>query len=279
MALSRLPGIGARAFKELVGRHGSPARALDAIAGERRAAPARPRAKAPLDEAQRAAVRRLAELGLGTWLGAPDYPRRLASTPEPPPYLFREGPLWPLPGPAVAVVGPRRCSAGAAAFARELAAGLARCGVLVVSGGAAGVDAAAHEGALAAGGAVALVVATGIDRSYPPESRSLRHRIAAQGCVLTELLPGAPPRRSFFPTRNRVLVGLCDATVIVEGRGRSGTATSARHALRLGRPLFFWAGSGDPALRELPDLLARRGASPLEDPAPEAVLAAFATTE
>jgi DNA processing protein len=257
-----------------VERHGSPARAYEAAAG----APAAPgaAAKAPLDDAQRSAVRRLAEAGAGTYLGAHDYPRLLALTPEPPPYLFREGPLWPLRGPAVAVVGPRACTAEAAAFARTLCAALARLGVLVVSGGAAGVDAAAHAGALDAGGAAVLVAATGIDRVYPPGGRALRQRIALVGCVLTELLPGAPPRRDFFPTRNRVLVGLCDAAVVVEGRERSGTAWSARHALGLGRPLFAWTGSAAPALRALPDLLARRGAVPIEEPDPALIVAAIA---
>jgi DNA processing protein len=134
-----------------------------------------------------------------------------------------------------------------------------------------GIDTAAHDGALNADGRTALVTATGIDVCYPPRHDVLFDRVAERGCVLTELLPGTPPRRDFFPTRNRVLVGLAQALVVVEGRPRSGTHSSVRHMQKLRRPIFAWTGARG-IRAELNHEVLDHGGRPLEKPHAAAVL-------
>lgn len=265
--LSRLPGVGARHFAELIRLHGNPREAL--LAWNRAAGPES--GKAPLAEAIDRLDHYFTTGGLGVYLGAEDYPELLARVSEPPPYLFRRGPLWPLDSFSVAIVGRREASPGALAFTRELAAALAAVGVTIVSGGALGVDAAAHTGALASGSRTVLVAATGIDRVYPPSNRALFELVAQRGCLLTELLPGTPPRRDFFPTRNRIVAGLARLLIVVEGKLRSGSASSYFHMRRCGRPVFAWSGAeGEGA--ELPDLILRQGGLPLSAPDPLPVL-------
>jgi DNA processing protein len=211
-----------------------------------------------------------------TYFGASDYPAMLTDMSEPPPYLFRKGPLWPIPTDAVAVVGPRRCSAEGRDFAEKMAAGLAGHGITIVSGGAVGVDCAAHKGALSVSGRTVLVAATGIDRCYPCENAKLFQEVKEKGCVITELLPGAPPRRDFFPTRNRIIAALSKAVIVVEGEIKSGTHSTARHAARFGRLLFTFAGAGAKSnLRELPDFLRESGAVFLAKPDPDPILTAL----
>ena len=273
--LSRRPGVGAARFKELVDLHGSPAAALATMPCQLDLAGLG--GKPPLDVERIAALDAVGgDIGF-TVYGATDYPRLLARTTEPPPYLFHKGTLWPSPEVAVAIVGPRRCTSEGAAFACGLAAGLARHGVPVVSGGALGVDTAAHRGALDAGGTTVLVTATGIGRVYPRENERLFRDVAARGCIVTELLPGTPPRRDFFPTRNRIIVGLSAAVVIVEGRLRTGTWSSASHALRQKRIVFCWTGSPDRSLRELPDVLLGKGAIAMSGPDAELVIERIAS--
>ncbi|MEV6121554.1 DNA-processing protein DprA [Streptomyces sp. NPDC052077] len=141
--------------------------------------------------------------------------------------------LWALR--SVAVVGARACTEYGAHMAATLAAGLAERGWVVVSGGAYGVDGAAHRGALGAGGATAAVLACGVDRPYPPGHTALLTRIADQGLVLGELPPGDHPTPSRFVLRNRVIAALTRGTVVVEAAHRSGSLVTARAAARLGR--------------------------------------------
>ncbi|MCW5254420.1 DNA-processing protein DprA [Streptomyces sp. SHP 1-2] len=141
--------------------------------------------------------------------------------------------MWALR--SVAVVGARACTEYGAHMAATLAAGLAERGWVVVSGGAYGVDGAAHRGALGAGGATAAVLACGVDRPYPPGHTALITRIAEQGLVLGELPPGDHPTPSRFVLRNRVIAALTRGTVVVEAAHRSGSLVTARAAARLGR--------------------------------------------
>ncbi|MEU3662010.1 DNA-processing protein DprA [Streptomyces sp. NPDC032940] len=141
--------------------------------------------------------------------------------------------MWALR--SVAVVGARACTEYGAHMAAALAAGLAESGWVVVSGGAYGVDGAAHRGALAAGGATAAVLACGVDRPYPPGHTKLITRIAEQGLVVGELPPGDHPTPSRFVLRNRVIAALTRGTVVVEAALRSGSLVTARAAQRLGR--------------------------------------------
>ncbi|MCG7207082.1 DNA-processing protein DprA [Streptomyces arenae] len=154
--------------------------------------------------------------------------------------------MWALQ--AVAVVGARACTEYGAHMAAVLAAGLAERGWVVVSGGAYGVDGAAHRGALGAGGATAAVLACGVDRPYPRGHTELINRIAEQGLVVGELPPGEHPTPSRFVLRNRVIAALTRGTVVVEAAHRSGSLVTARAAQRLGR---FTMGVPGPATSAL----------------------------
>ncbi|KUN82030.1 DNA polymerase III subunit beta [Streptomyces bungoensis] len=141
--------------------------------------------------------------------------------------------LWALR--SVAVVGARACTEYGTHVAAALASGLAERGWVVVSGGAYGIDGAAHRGALAAGGATVAVLACGVDRPYPRGHTALINRIAEQGLVIGELPPGDHPTPSRFILRNRVIAALTRGTVVVEAACRSGSLVTARAAQRLGR--------------------------------------------
>ncbi|MFI2434996.1 DNA-processing protein DprA [Streptomyces sp. NPDC018693] len=141
--------------------------------------------------------------------------------------------MWALR--SVAVVGARACTEYGAHMAADLSAGLAERGWVVVSGGAYGVDGAAHRGALGAGGATVAVLACGVDRPYPRGHTGLINRIAEQGLVVGELPPGEHPTASRFVLRNRVIAALTRGTVVVEAAHRSGSLVTARAAQRLGR--------------------------------------------
>ncbi|MFE9809588.1 DNA-processing protein DprA [Streptomyces sp. NPDC005227] len=154
--------------------------------------------------------------------------------------------IWALR--SVAVVGARACTEYGAHMAATLGAGLAERGWVVVSGGAYGVDGAAHRGALGAGGATVAVLACGVDRPYPRGHTQLITRIAEQGLVIGELPPGEHPTPSRFILRNRVIAALTRGTVVVEAAYRSGALVTARAAQRLGR---FTMGVPGPATSSL----------------------------
>ncbi|MEU1105518.1 DNA-processing protein DprA [Streptomyces tibetensis] len=154
--------------------------------------------------------------------------------------------MWALK--SVAVVGARACTEYGAHMAATLAAGLAERGWVVVSGGAYGVDGAAHRGALGAGGATVAVLACGVDRPYPRGHTRLIGRIAEQGLVIGELPPGDHPTPSRFILRNRVIAALTRGTVVVEAAHRSGSLVTARAAQRLGRHTMGVPGPATSAL-------------------------------
>lgn len=170
---------------------------------------------------------------------APDdarYPRRLASLPSRP--LLRVRGVLHDERPHVAIVGTRAASIEAATFAEELGESLARRGVVVVSGGARGIDAAAHIGALAGEGSTVVVLGTGIDVTYPPEHAPLFARIVERGGALVSAVPdGSPPVPHAFVARNTWIAALADHVVVVEAPARSGALATARVARRLGRAL------------------------------------------
>lgn len=264
--LSRLPGVGAAGFKTLVTTHGSPSAALAAwlavLPQQRLSLPQVSRRKAATGEGLAAAERFLAAGGLGWHWGGAGYPGRLGDVSEPPPVLFGRG-LLPVE-PMVAVVGTRRADAVGLALAERLGGALAAAGRAVVSGGAAGIDAAAHRGALAAGGRTVAVLGCGVDVVFPRAHADLFAEIVARGALLSELLPGTPPRPGFFPTRNRIVAGLAEETIVVQAPARSGALLTAEHARRAGRRVRvvappeagpLWAGN-----RSLLDA----GAEPLE---------------
>jgi DNA processing protein len=164
----------------------------------------------------------------------------------------------------VAFVGARAASVAGLVVARRLARELASAGVVIVSGLARGIDAAAHEGALEAGGRTVAVQACGPERVYPAAHRGLARRIvAAAGAVVTELPPGTPPLPVHFPLRNRLISGLSLAVVVVEARERSGSLITARHALDQGIDVFAVPGSIDAPTCRGSNRLLRDGAWPL----------------
>lgn len=162
---------------------------------------------------------------------------------DPPPVLFLRGRLPHAERPAVAVVGTRDASPYGLEVARALAEDLAAAGLWVVSGLALGVDGAAHEGALEAGGPTLAVLGCGLDVAYPAAHADLKERIAKSGGLLSEHAPGVEPRRWHFPQRNRLVAALAQAVVVVEAPARSGALITARLALDLGREVLAVPGS------------------------------------
>lgn len=219
-----------------------------------------------LDETLRARVAavesQLAALGW-RWLGFAEdgFPAGLAALSDPPLGLFVRGQVPD--GPAVAVVGARRATAYGREVGEYLGRELAAAGVWVVSGMARGVDAAAHAGALAAGGRTAAVWGCGPDRIYPAEHRELAGAIAEHGCLLTEYPPGAAPLAHHFPERNRLIAGLVAVVVVVEADEHSGALITARLALDEGREVMAVPGSVFSRMSAGPNGLLRSGAAPV----------------
>ncbi len=174
----------------------------------------------------------------------PDYPPLLRQSPAPPLALFVDGDPSALWHPAIAVVGSRSPSPGGRDHARRFAHALAGAGMAVASGLAAGIDAAAHEAALASPHGLTLaVVGTGLDQVYPRHHAGLHRRIAARGAVVSEHPPGTGARPGHFPARNRILAGLSLGTLVIEAAERSGALITARLAAEAGREIFAVPGS------------------------------------
>ena len=214
----------------------------------------------------RAELERLHALGL-RFLGRsdPGFPPLLRAIHDPPPGLFLRGnpEAALLALPAVAIVGARACSAYGRQIARSVARELASAGLVVVSGLARGVDAEAHRGALEAGGITVAVLGCGIDRDYPAANRELARQIATSGLIVSEYAPGVEPAPWRFPARNRIVAGLCSASVVVEARERSGALITADFALEEGREVFAVPGEITSALSAGSNALLRLGATPL----------------
>ncbi|MCC7493675.1 MAG: DNA-protecting protein DprA [Fimbriimonadaceae bacterium] len=172
----------------------------------------------------------------------PEFPARLQAIDDPPVVLFVRGRLPAPEQPAVALVGTRRTSPYGELVAEELARDLAAAGVAVISGLAAGIDGAAHEGALRASGLTVAVLGTGVDRAYPSSHKALLERVAAEGGVVSEFLPGTGPRGFHFPLRNRLISGLAQAVVVVQAPRRSGALVTAQLAAEQNRDVLAVPG-------------------------------------
>jgi DNA processing protein len=194
-------------------------------------------------EAARRARERAAAAGIHVlpW-NAPRFPAALLAISDPPPVLWYRGSIEVLDAAAVAIVGSRAASAVALETARRLAADVAEAGVVVVSGLARGVDAAAHRGALQRGRTIA-VLGSGVDRVYPHEHTSLASEIAELGLVASEYPPGTPPLGFHFPQRNRLISGLSRAVVVIEASDQSGSLITAACALEQGREVMAVPGN------------------------------------
>ena len=174
------------------------------------------------------------------------YPNRLRNIYDPPCLLYVRGRLPAFDDEAsIAVVGTRDCTPYGISSAEKLGYGLAAGGAVVVSGLARGVDSAALRGALRAGGTVTAVLGNGLDVVYPPENRYLYEDVAAAGALVSEYPPGTSPEARHFPVRNRIMSGLCVATLVVEAPARSGALITAGTALEQGRDVFAVPGPID----------------------------------
>ena len=175
--------------------------------------------------------------------GSADYPELLENIPEPPQLLYYRGDIRLLNNKCVSVAGSRRASPEGIHAAEVIGKRLAECGATVVSGLAEGVDAAAHRGALSAGGHTVAVLANGMDRFYPAVNKGLQKEIESKGLLISEYDDEVPARRFHFPRRNRIISGLSDVTVIAEAALRSGSLITAEAAAEQGRAVYAVAGN------------------------------------
>ena len=193
------------------------------------------------------------------------FPPRLRDIPDPPSRLWVRGDPGSLAGHAVAIVGSRRASHGSLEIARRLASDLAAVGLTVVSGLARGCDAAAHRGALAAGGRTVAVMGSGLDVMYPPEHDALAVEIAVRGAIVSEFAPEAPPLPFQFRQRNRLISGLALGVVVIEANERSGSLITAGCALSQGREVMVVPGTVHAGRNRGGHLLIRDGAALVEN--------------
>ncbi len=190
-----------------------------------------------------------------------NYPESLKEIPDPPGALYLKGTLEPRDMMAVAIVGSRQCSHYGITIAGKLAQQLAAAGVTILSGLARGIDAAAHRGALAAGGRTIAVCAPGLAHLYPPEHRELADDVIQQGGLVTESPFRRAAQRGLFPQRNRIIAGLSLGVVIIEATRTSGSLHTARHAIEQGRDVFAVPGRIDTLTSEGCHDLIRDGAT------------------
>ncbi|MBB6135922.1 DNA processing protein [Massilia aurea] len=255
LAVFGTPGAILRAGPQALGAHVTPAQARAICA------PVTPALAALIDATL-------------AWLAAPDhhlvtchdprYPPALAEIPDPPLLLYVSGRVELLAQPMVAVVGSRNASVQGRVDAESFAAALSGAGLCVVSGLALGIDTAAHEGALRGIGSTIAVVGTGLDRVYPARNRELAHRIAAQGCIVSEYPLGMPPLAANFPRRNRIISGLAAGVLVIEAAAQSGSLITAQLAAEQGREVFALPGSIHSALTKGCHRLIREGAQLVE---------------
>lgn len=253
IALKQVPGIGNRIFKQLMDRFGDPV----AVAGASRRALLGVDGMTP--KIADALCRRLGSGGFTDGVkreydlirrrgyrlitqSDAAYPPLLLEIYDPPPYLYAHGRTFDF-SPAVAIVGSRNPTAYGFSMAKRLGADLAAMGLVVVSGMAAGIDAAAHQGALSCGGRTVAVLGSGLMVIYPPENRRLYRDIVESGAVVSELPVMEPPNAYNFPARNRIISGMTLGTVVVEAAKKSGSLITARLAAEQGRDVFAVPGS------------------------------------
>ena len=193
-----------------------------------------------------------------------NYPKLLRQIHDPPGVLFRRGSSSPQDEMAVAIVGTRHATRYGLAQAERLAGSLARTGFTVVSGLARGIDAAAHRGAIAAGGRTIAVLASGLFNIYPPEHERLADEVAASGSLVSEAPPRMIPLSGAFPQRNRIISGLTLGTIVIEAAVRSGALITARHAYEQGREVFAVPGPVDSRMSHGCHALLKDGAKLVE---------------
>jgi DNA processing protein len=269
--LTMVSGVGPQTMRALLGRFGSAGRVLSATVSELRSVSnvgpkladkiARGRqecdAETELTLCRRADVRILPRDDEG-------YPPPLENIPDPPSLLYCKGQLEPRDQLAIAIVGSRHCSPYGVRVAERLAGGLARVGITVVSGLARGIDAAAHRGAMKAGGRSIAVLANGLASVYPPEHEDLARALTECGALLSEMPMRQVPLSGLFTQRNRIISGLSLGVVVVEATPRSGSLSTANHAMEQNREVFAVPGPVDSLSSRGSHRLIRDGAKLVE---------------
>ena len=259
LRLIRSRRVGPATFHRLMAEHGSAAAALAVLPGIAAAAGVEGYEICPLGVVQ-AEMRAGAAAGARLLVhGQAGYPAALMDMTDAPPVLWAVGDIGLLARPMVAMVGARNASSLGLRMARRLAEVLGGAGQVVVSGLARGIDAAAHEAALATG--TVAVMAGGVDVIYPAENAGLAAQIAAKGCVVSEQPPGLEPQARHFPLRNRIVAGLARAVVVVEAAAKSGSLITARDAADLGRDVLAVPGHPFDARAAGCNMLIRDGAT------------------
>jgi len=264
LRLIRSQNVGPRTFRALIDHYGDARAALAALPGlARRGGASAPGRIATREQVLRE-MRAAQSIGVAfVALCESDYPSRLMMIDDAPPLLAARGKLATLMQPMVAIVGARNASAAGIKFAERLARELGEAGLVVASGLARGIDAAAHRGSLVTGTVAAI--AGGHNSIYPPEHVPLAEAIAADGVVLSEMPIDHEPRARDFPRRNRLISGLAAGVVVIEAAQRSGSLITARMALEQGREVFAVPGSPlDPRCEGSNNLL-KQGAAPVTE--------------
>jgi DNA processing protein len=272
LRLIRSENVGPVTFRELINHFGGAEEALAALPALSRRGGYRSIRVSPR-EAVEAELEAAAHIGArALFVGEPGYPPALAAVDPPPPMLYVKGNVGHLLRPMLAIVGARNGSAAGQKLARLFAAHVGAAGFVIASGLARGIDAAAHEAALATG--TVAVLAGGPDNVYPPEHISLQRRIAEEGCLVSENPPGFAPRGQDFPRRNRIISGMSLGVLVVEAARRSGTLVTARMAGEQGREVFALPGHPLDPRAEGTNRLLKSGATLVTEP--DDVLAALA---
>ena len=271
LALARVKGLGAVSFKKLATRFVDPTAAFSAALTELEQVEGLHRDTidgivafsdwAEVDEE----IERARDAGIAIVpFTNPNYPARLRTIADPPPFLYVKGNILTDDDKAVAIVGSRSASEYGRRVARDLARGLASLGFTVVSGMARGIDGSAHESALQAGGRTIAVLGSGVERAYPAEHETLYRRIGENGAVLSELPIGTRPLAFNFPARNRLISGLSLGVVVVEATEKSGSLITATLAVEQGREVFAVPGEVGSSRSRGAHRLIRQGAKLVE---------------
>ena len=276
LELRAVKGLGPITYARLINQFGSPeaihkANLSELIATGNLSPSLAQALKQPLsDKTEKQIQRELEAVEAGQFsiltLADPHYPARLKTITDPPPLLYYTGQMLERDQQALAIVGARKGSHAGRAFTRQLSGDLADLGFTIVSGLARGIDADAHEGALASTGRTVAVLGCGIDQTYPPEHHTLRQRIEQNGAVLSEFPMGTSPQSFHFPQRNRVISGLSLGVIVTEATLKSGSLITARMALEQNREVFAVPGTVTHPLSHGPHRLIKQGAKLVEKP-------------
>jgi DNA processing protein len=265
LRLTLVPGASDDALRKLLVAHGSPQAVLDApVAALKRTVSAAIAAAvadgAPEDQVQAALRWLVDEHNHLVTLADGEYPVALLHLADAPPVLYVRGRTELLNRPGIAIVGSRHATPQGVATARAFALALSDAGLVVISGLALGIDAAAHEGGLGGRSSSVAVVGTGLDIVYPARNRELAHRMARTGAIVSEFPLGMPALAANFPRRNRIISGMARACLVVEAALKSGSLITARLANEQGKDVFAIPGSIHSALSKGSHMLIKQGA-------------------